>query len=118
MSTSDVTVHRSPELAALAPAEQACACCAPAAAPPGPAADAATTPPEGPNSSRYEVEGMTCGHCVSAVTQELTRLPGVRGVDVDLVAGGVSTVVVTSDRPLADEDARAAIHEAGYTLRS
>ncbi|SDY90358.1 Copper chaperone CopZ [Micromonospora pattaloongensis] len=67
-------------------------------------------------TARYTVSGMTCGHCVSAVTEELTALPGVRDVDVALVAGGVSTVTVTSDAPLDEPAVRAAVDEAGYEL--
>lgn len=62
---------------------------------------------------RYEVTGMTCSHCVSAVTAELTRLPGVREVAVDLPTGGVS---VTSDAPLSIDQVRTAVDEAGYAL--
>ncbi|GAA2174403.1 hypothetical protein GCM10009846_20210 [Agrococcus versicolor] len=64
----------------------------------------------------FAVAGMTCGHCVSAVSEELGRIPGVRGVDVALVAGGASTVRVDADRPLDLAAVRAAIDEAGYTL--
>ena len=61
----------------------------------------------------YRVTGMTCGHCVSAVTAELTALPGVTGVSVDLGAGGASTVTVSSDAPLAAVQVAAALDEAG-----
>ncbi len=64
----------------------------------------------------YTVSGMTCGHCVAAVTDELSALPGVRTVDVDLVAGGESTVTVTSDSPVDDSAVRAAVDEAGYQV--
>ena len=64
----------------------------------------------------YQVEGMTCGHCVAAVTTELTALPGVQNVAVDLVPEGVSTVRVTSDATPDLEQVRAAIDEAGYAL--
>lgn len=67
-------------------------------------------------SQTFEVEGMTCGHCVSAVTSELTALPGVTGVEVDLVPGGTSTVTVTSDAPLDVTAVRSAVDEAGYDL--
>jgi copper chaperone CopZ len=67
-------------------------------------------------TARYSVTGMTCGHCVSAVTEELTALPGVRDVHTDLVPGGESTVTVTSDSPLTDEAVRAAVDEAGYEV--
>jgi len=67
----------------------------------------------------YSVTGMTCGHCVHAVTTELRALAGVTGVDVDLVAGATSTVTVTSDAPLERDDVAAALDEAGdYQLAS
>lgn len=64
----------------------------------------------------YGVDGMTCGHCVSAVQQEVGALPGVRDVAVDLVVGGTSKVRVTSDTPVEEADVRAAVDEAGYEL--
>lgn len=65
---------------------------------------------------QYLVAGMTCGHCVSAVTEELSAIDGVESVSVDLNAGGVSTVDVTVSRPLAAADVEAAVVEAGYSL--
>lgn len=62
------------------------------------------------------VDGMTCDHCVSAVTSELTTLPGVQSVTVDLVADATSQVVVTSTSPLDDAAVRAAVDEAGYRV--
>ncbi|MFI7583898.1 heavy-metal-associated domain-containing protein [Kocuria sp. M1N1S27] len=62
------------------------------------------------------VSGMTCRHCVMSVTEELTELTGVESVDVDLVAGGVSPVVVTSSRELSADEIQAAVEEAGYTV--
>ncbi len=67
-------------------------------------------------TTTLHVSGMTCGHCVSAVTQELPALDGVESVDVDLVAGGTSSVVVHSTRPIAQQDLAAAVDEAGYEL--
>lgn len=64
-------------------------------------------------TSTYTVTGMTCGHCVQAVTSELTGLPGVDGVAIDLPTGAVT---VTSAEPLTDEAVRAAVDEAGYEL--
>ena len=64
----------------------------------------------------YGVAGMTCEHCVRAVTDELSALRGVRDVAVDLVAGGTSTVRVVSDAPLPEPAVRDAVAEAGYTL--
>ena len=64
-------------------------------------------------TSTYTVTGMTCEHCVQAVTGELTGLPGVDAVRVDLGSGAVT---VTSEAPLSDADVRAAVDEAGYEL--
>jgi len=60
------------------------------------------------------INGMTCGHCVQAVTSELTQLDGVQDVAVELVPDGTSRVTVTSAGPLDDAVVRAAIDEAGY----
>ncbi len=65
---------------------------------------------------RYGITGMTCGHCVRSVTEELTELEGVESVDVDLVAGGVSPVVVTSTRELSEDEVAKAVEEAGYSV--
>jgi copper chaperone len=59
------------------------------------------------------VIGMTCGHCVNSVDAEISRIPGVTGVQVDLATGKVT---VTSDNVLDDEAVRAAVDEAGYEL--
>lgn len=64
-------------------------------------------------TATYMVTGMTCDHCVRAVTTELVLLPGVRSVDVDLAEGAVT---VTSDDPLDLEQVREAVDEAGYGL--
>ena len=64
----------------------------------------------------YTVTGMTCGHCVAAVMQEIKGLDGVQDVAVDLVAGGQSVVRVTSEARLAVDQVRAAVDEAGYEL--
>jgi copper chaperone len=67
-------------------------------------------------STELRVDGMTCSHCVSSVTQELSQLAGVKNVNVDLVAGGVSRVTVGSENTLDPEQVAAAIDEAGYEL--
>jgi copper chaperone len=67
-------------------------------------------------TSTFAVSGMTCGHCVGAVTEELRTLPGVTDVAVDLVAGGTSTVQVTSDAELDRARVAEAVDEAGYEL--
>jgi copper chaperone CopZ len=64
-------------------------------------------------TNTYTVTGMTCSHCVQAVTGELSSLPGVEDVRIDLASGAVT---VTSRAPLADNDVRAAVDEAGYEL--
>jgi copper chaperone CopZ len=73
------------------------------------------TPP-GNSTTTFGVDGMTCGHCVHAVTTELQSLPGVTGVDVDLVVGGSSRVTVTSEAPVPDDAVSAAVTEAGYAV--
>ncbi|MEZ5182324.1 MAG: copper ion binding protein [Acidimicrobiales bacterium] len=64
-------------------------------------------------TATYAVVGMSCQHCVDAVTAELGRLPGVEQVTVDLPAGAVQ---VESRAPLALDDVRSAVDEAGYDL--
>ncbi len=61
----------------------------------------------------YPVSGMTCGHCVGAVTGELERIGGVRRAVVDLASGSAT---ISSDRPVAEAEVRAAVEEAGYVL--
>jgi copper chaperone len=61
----------------------------------------------------FTVSGMTCGHCVQAVTSELANLPGVSNVSVDL-STGVATV--ESSRALDSAEVGAAVDEAGYEL--
>ncbi|MCK6094996.1 heavy-metal-associated domain-containing protein [Micrococcus sp. 2A] len=63
-----------------------------------------------------KITGMTCGHCVASVTEELGELPGVTAVDVDLVKGGASTATVTSESDLDPAAVRAAVEEAGYQI--
>lgn len=62
------------------------------------------------------VTGMTCDHCVTAVTDELTAVPGVEGVTVSVVPGGISEVAVTADASVTQEQCAAAINEAGYDI--
>jgi copper chaperone len=64
-------------------------------------------------ATTYAVTGMTCEHCVHAVSEELTRLGGVTAVSVELVPGGKSAVTVTSDAPLPAGVISAALDEAG-----
>jgi copper chaperone CopZ len=67
------------------------------------------------STTTYQVSGMTCGHCVRSVTGEITALPGVETVEVDL---GTGAVTVTSQQPLEVDAVRAAVDEAGYELVS
>lgn len=57
----------------------------------------------------FPITGLTCGHCVSAVTDEVRALPGVTDVAVD----GVSTLRVTADPQLSEAQVSAALDEAG-----
>ena len=61
----------------------------------------------------FTVQGMTCGHCVSSVTEEVQEIPGVEQVDVVLETGAVT---VASSQALDDAAVRAAVEEAGYQL--
>jgi copper chaperone len=65
------------------------------------------------HTETYTVTGMSCGHCVAAVTGQLTSLDGVQGVAVDLKG---KAVTVTSEAPLDAELVRTAVEEAGYQL--
>lgn len=64
-------------------------------------------------STTITVTGMTCGHCVSSVKEEIGELPGVTDVRVDLESGRVE---IDSTAPLSDEQIRAAVAEAGYEV--
>ncbi len=65
------------------------------------------------STSTYTVVGMTCGHCVTSVTEEVSAVPGVTDIDVDLATGAL---VVTSDPGVDDAAVRAAVSEAGYQI--
>jgi len=65
------------------------------------------------STATYTVVGMTCSHCVAAVTEEVSGVPGVTAVDVDLPTGGLT---VTSTDPVDDGAVRAAVEEAGYEV--
>ena len=64
-------------------------------------------------TSTYTVTGMTCDHCVSAVTAELSELKGVTQVNIDLASGQVT---IDSDAVLDEAAVAAAVDEAGYAL--
>ena len=65
------------------------------------------------DSHEYTVTGMTCGHCVSAVAEEVGQIKGIDDVDVNLSTGSLT---FTSDQPVDLATVRAAIEEAGYEL--
>ena len=65
------------------------------------------------STATYTVTGMTCGHCVSAVTEEVSQVPGVEAVDVDLASGSLT---VTSGAPVDESAVRSAVEEAGYEV--
>ena len=70
-------------------------------------------------TATYLVSGLTCEHCVHAVTEELAGLAGVSSVRADLVPGGNSKVTVTSEAPVPEPAVAAALDEAGdYRLVS
>ena len=69
-----------------------------------------------PTQLTLDVTGMTCGHCISAVSEELESLTGVEAVDVDLNAGGISTVTITSTGKLSPSEIGEAVAEAGYLV--
>jgi copper chaperone CopZ len=61
----------------------------------------------------YPDSGMSCGHCESAVTKEVSALPGVTDTRADAQTG---LLTVASEQPLDDEAVRTAVDEAGYEL--
>ena len=65
------------------------------------------------STQTFTVTGMTCGHCVASVTEEVSEVAGVEHVDVVLESGQVT---VTSTDPVDESAVRAAVEEAGYQL--
>ncbi|MFE5326968.1 heavy-metal-associated domain-containing protein [Embleya sp. NPDC056575] len=65
------------------------------------------------STATFTVSGMTCGHCVSSVTEEVSEVAGVTDVVVELASG---LVTVTSARPVDPDAVRAAVVEAGYEV--
>lgn len=68
------------------------------------------------SSKTINVDGMTCGHCVNAVTEELSKIPGVTAVNIELHAGEISPVTITTGNEISDADIAAAVEEAGYSI--
>lgn len=69
--------------------------------------------PIAPHRSSYTGVGMTCGHCVSSVSEDVGELAGVREVTVELASGALS---FTSDQPVSRDAVETAVREAGYQL--
>ena len=64
-------------------------------------------------TATFTVSGMTCNHCVASVKEEVSEIPGVTDVEVDLETG---RLVVVAPEPVDPALVRAAVDEAGYTL--
>ncbi|GAA0953298.1 copper ion binding protein [Nonomuraea longicatena] len=65
------------------------------------------------STATYTVKGMTCGHCVSSVKEEVGEVAGVSSVEVDLASG---LLTVESADPVDEAAIRGAVEEAGYEL--
>lgn len=77
---------------------------------------ASTSVPDDAIAQQVGVTGMTCAHCVSSVTEEISELEGVHRVSVELHVGEVSRVTIHSAAPLDPARVRNAVEEAGYSL--
>lgn len=64
----------------------------------------------------FSINGMTCGHCVASVTEELSEVPGVLNVEVILNSGATSKATVVTNTELDDNALRDAVSEAGFEL--
>lgn len=97
----------------LAQTATGCACCSPQQ-------DTGTESTASPGTEQpatdFRVAGMTCGHCVSSVSEELAKLDGVSDVQIALVPGGISTVTIYGSENVSPDAVRAAIAETGYEL--
>ena len=63
-------------------------------------------------TTKYQVTGMSCGHCETAVRAEVSEIPGVKDIDVSAQTG---LLTVTAEQPPEDSEVLAAVDEAGYT---
>jgi copper chaperone len=68
------------------------------------------------STTTISIDGMTCSHCVDAVTEELKSLAGVHDVRIQLNKGGISTATVSSETQLDPAQIGEAVAEAGYTV--
>ena len=66
-------------------------------------------------TTSIKVAGMTCQHCVTSVTEEVSALHGVQSVNIDLASGNV---IIESEQDLSDSALQAAVQEAGYEVVS
>jgi copper ion binding protein len=64
-------------------------------------------------TTTFTVTGMTCSHCLAAVTEEVSKIENVEAVEIDLPTGAVT---VTSDGPVDAEAFASAVDEAGYEV--
>lgn len=64
------------------------------------------------NTTEYQVTGMSCGHCETAIRTEVSEIPGVTDIDVSATSGRLA---VTASQPVEDAAVVAAVDEAGYT---
>ncbi|MER6950271.1 heavy-metal-associated domain-containing protein [Nonomuraea sp. NPDC000554] len=65
------------------------------------------------STATFTVKGMTCGHCVSSVKEEVSEVAGVTSVEVDLASG---LLTVGSEGPVDAASISTAVKEAGYEL--
>lgn len=70
------------------------------------------------STTTVSISGMTCGHCVDSVSEEISAIDGVQSVSVDLNKGGISTATVTSTGDIDSEQIGEAVAEAGYLVVS
>jgi copper chaperone CopZ len=70
------------------------------------------------STTTVSISGMTCGHCVDSVSEEISAIEGVQNVTVDLNKGGISTATVTSESDIDPEQIGEAVAEAGYVVVS
>ncbi|WP_082634253.1 heavy-metal-associated domain-containing protein [Arthrobacter alpinus] len=85
--------------------DSSCACCS---------TPTISAQPSEASGTVYELEGLTCGHCVQTVEESVRAVAGVDSVTVTLVAGSTSTLTVAG--PATQETIRAAVVSAGYTV--
>ena len=63
-------------------------------------------------TTEFQVTGMSCGHCETAIRSEVSEIPGVTGIEVSAQTGRLA---VTSEQPVDEAAVIAAVDEAGYT---